>query len=223
MPLWPSLFCCCWWATSSSQLTISVATSRHYCWLRIPSLTGFSVSTVGGFHHHRWWATSSPPPTSPSLLMGDIIFTLVISPPWRLHQLPPMDNFNYNRRTSLLHTFNHKHKDFRGLPAQAQGSYLQFELFLIYVTWIHGHVPTSYAQRLDQSLFPTRAIGWVLAPVRIWLSHLLWALWWDALRLHYPENLSLRSLLIGMLYMSYSKGIDGHISGLIPICMQPIF
>lgn len=130
MPLWPSLFCCCWWATSSSQLTISVATSRHYCWLRIPSLTGFSVSTVGGFHHHRWWATSSPPPTSPSLLMGDIIFTLVISPPWRLHQLPPMDNFNYNRRTSLLHTFNHKHKDFRGLPAQAQGSYLQFELFL---------------------------------------------------------------------------------------------
>ena len=53
----------------------------------------------------------------PLLLMSNFVFMLVISSPCRLRQLLPIDNFDYDRRTSYM---------LRGLLVQTQVSYLQF-------------------------------------------------------------------------------------------------
>ncbi len=92
---------------------------RLYCWLTCLLPTSFFASTTARLHYHRLVSLFLPPPTSSSSLMGDIIFMLVISPLCRLHQLPSMDNCNYNKSTSYM---------LRGSSTQMWGSYLQFGL-----------------------------------------------------------------------------------------------
>ena len=50
------------------------------------------------------------------------------------------------------------------------------DLFRIHSTWIHSHESIFYAQRLDQLLFPVRAINRILAPVGIQLLYLFWSI-----------------------------------------------
>ncbi len=92
---------------------------------------------------------------------------LVISSPCRLRQLLPIDNFDYDRKTSyMLRAHQLKREDYIS----------NLDLFRIHSTWIHSHESIFYAQRLDQLLFPVRAINRILAPVGIQLLYIFWSI-----------------------------------------------
>ena len=101
------IFRCCWAPTSSllADLTVADWFLRLHGYATSLPLIGVTV-----FYYH--WHL-------PLLLMSNFVFMLVISSPCRLRQLLPIDNFDYDRRTSYM---------LRGSSTQAWGLYLQFGL-----------------------------------------------------------------------------------------------
>ena len=107
---------------------IAIAERLHlHYWLTWLMPAGFFTSTAVQLHHLWLVSQSLPPPISSSPLVGDVIFMLVIFLSCRLHQLLPIDNFDYSRMENYM---------LRGLRALAQGSYLQVWFYSRYMQHI---------------------------------------------------------------------------------------
>uniref|UniRef100_A0A0D3H500 Uncharacterized protein n=1 Tax=Oryza barthii TaxID=65489 RepID=A0A0D3H500_9ORYZ len=92
--------------------------------------------------------------------MGDIIPMFVILPSCRLHQLLPMDNFDYGRRTSYICSGAY----------QTQGSYLQFGLENVLLH--HGAAdPIANCPRHYQLVFSTIRLDSATSVGRLCLHH----------------------------------------------------
>ena len=152
------------------------------------------------------------------MLLDAFIFTvgwlvccrLVSSLPCRLHQLSPMDNFNYSKRISYM---------LRGLLAQTQVSYLQFGLVpdtcnMNSWSWVYFicsktglFIIPRKGYQLNTCASRDSIVTSILEyPIRD--NHSDQKLFiWATLGLYYPEDL----LLGSMLHASSFKGCRRHI------------